>query len=583
MHRLSCLFLLIVLGAGSAHAEPDAVVHGADEYVALVGATLWDGTGAPAMEDAVVLLRKGAVVRVGPRSSTRVPGRATVMDVTGLYIVPGLIDPHVHFFQSAGLYTRPDIIDLRDTRPYEDDAQQIRESLDDTFRRYLASGVTSVVDVGGPLWNFEVRERANGALLAPRVAASGPLISTVDRPQLDLGDPPIIRAEDPDHARALVREQLDAGTDFIKIWFILPASKDPYENIDVIRATIDEAHAGGVRVFVHATELETARVALTEGADVLVHSVVDEPVDEPFVQLLVDEGALLTTTMVVFEGYAEVLGQGVNLMDVELRYGDPTVMRSWGEMAAVGPDVMPPDKTAARVERLGQRMPTALANLTTLWEAGVVVSAGTDAGNIGTLHGPSIHRELQLMVEAGLTPEQVLTAVTRNAALVFAEDPRVGTLEPGKRADLLVLEADPLADVAHLQQLRYVVKGGAVLDASQILTPNPADVVQRQVDAYNARDIDAFVGFYAEDVKLMRHPSGEVFAEGREAMRETYSAMFEASPELDCTVMTRTVSGDYVVDHEFVTGMRGGPPVRAVAIYEVNGELIQRVWFLPKE
>ncbi len=582
MNRLLCLCVVCVLGVcASAGASP--VLHEPGGITALVGAVVWDGTGAPPIEDAVVVMEAGAITGVGPRDGTPIPAGATEVDVSGRYVVPGLIDPHIHFFQSAGLYTRPDIIDLRATRPYEDDARQIRDTLDATFRRYLASGVTAVVDVGGPMWNFEVRELADGTLLAPRVAVSGPLISTVDRPQLDLGDPPIIRAQDPEHARTLVRQQLEAGTDFIKIWFILPASKDPYENIDVIRATIDEAHAGGVRVFVHATELETARVALAEGADVLVHSVVDEPVDEAFVDQIAANGALLTTTLVVFEGYAEVLGQAVDVMDIERRYGDPVVMDSWSEMAAVGPDIVPPEKTAARVQRLGERMPTAQANLVALWEAGVPVSAGTDAGNIGTLHGPSIHRELALMVEAGLTPEQVLTAVTRNAAMVFDADPRVGTLEPGKLADLLVLDADPLADVAHLQQLRYVVKGGAVLDAAKLLAPNPADVVQRQVDAYNARDIDAFLSFYAEDVELMRHPSGEVFAHGLDQMRETYSAMFEASPELDCTIMNRTVSNGYVVDHELVTGMRGGPPVRAVAIYEVEGDLIQRVWFLPKE
>jgi imidazolonepropionase-like amidohydrolase len=582
VNRLLCLCVVCVLGAcASAGANP--VLHEPDGITALVGAVVWDGTGAPPIADAVVVMEKGTIAGVGPREGTPIPEGATVVDVSGRYIVPGLIDPHIHFFQSAGLYTRPDIVDLRATRPYEDDARQIRDALDATFRRYLVSGVTAVVDVGGPLWNFEVRERANATLLAPRVAASGPLISTVDRPQLDLGDPPIIRAESPEHARELVRQQLDLGTDFIKIWFILPASKDPNENIDLIRATIDEAHAGGVRVFVHATELETARVALQEGTDVLVHSVVDEPVDEAFVAQIAADGALLTTTLVVFEGYAEVLGQAVDLMDVERRYGDPVVMRSWGEMAAVGEDVLPPDKAAARVERLNQRMPTAQANLKTLWDAGIPVSAGTDAGNIGTLHGPSIHRELELMVQAGLTPEQVLTAVTRNAAMVFDADPQMGTLEPGKLADLLVLDADPLADVAHLQQLRYVVKGGAVIDAARLLPPNPADVVQRQVDAYNARDIDAFLSFYAEDVELMRHPSGEVFAQGLEQMRETYTAMFEASPELVCTIMNRTVSNGYVVDHELVTGMRGGPPVRAAAIYEVEGDLIQRVWFLPKE
>jgi len=550
---------------------------------AYVGATVWDGTGAAAVADAVVVVEDDRIADVGPRATTPVPEGAAVVDVTGAWIVPGLIDPHIHFFQSAGLYTRPDIIDLRDARSYEWDQEQIRATLDDTLRRYLASGVTAVVDVGGPFWNFEVRERANGAVLAPRVAVSGPLISTVDRPQLDLGDPPIIRAEDPDHARELVRAQLERGTDFIKIWFILPASGDPLEDIDIVRATLDEAHDGGVRVFVHATEQKTARTAVQEGADVLVHSVVDEPVDEAFVELLREHDTLLTTTMVVFEGYAEVLGQQVDLMPVERRLGDPAVIASWSEMAAAPPEAAPPQKMAARAERLKKRMPTAKANLMTLWDAGVLVSAGTDAGNIGTLHGPSIHRELQLMSEAGMTPEQVLLAVTRNAARVFAAEPEIGTLEPGKFADLLVVEGDPLADLAHLQAIRTVVKGGTAVTPDTLLPPDPVDVVQRQVDAYNARDIDAFLSFYAPDVQLMRLASGEVFASGRDAMRETYAAMFEASPELDCTIMSRAVSGDMVIDHEFVTGMRGGPPVRAAAVYEVKDGLIQRVWFTPKE
>jgi len=562
-------------------APPEVAPHRG--VTAYVGATVWDGTGAEAIPDAVVVVEDDRIADIGPKATIRIPDGATVVDATGTWIVPGLIDPHVHFFQSAGLYTRPDIVDLRGTRPYEWDQERIRATLDDTFRRYLASGVTAVVDVGGPMWNFEVRERANEAVLAPRVAVSGPLISTVDRPQLDLGDPPIIRAEGPDHARELVRAQLQRGTDFIKIWFILPASGDPLENIDVVRATIDEAHDGGVRVFVHATELETARTAVDEGADVLVHSVVDEPVDDAFVQLLAERGTLLSTTLVVFEGYAEVLGRQVDLMEVEQRLGDRAVIASWSEMAAAPPEAAPPEKMAARAKRHEARMPTAKANLETLWDAGIAVSAGTDAGNIGTLHGPSIHRELQLMSDAGLTPEQVLLAVTRNAALVFAAEPEIGTLEPGKLADMLIVEEDPLADLAHLQALRSVVKGGAVVDPDSLLEADPVDVVQRQVDAYNARDVDAFLSFYAADAQLMRLATGEVFAAGHDAMEQTYSAMFDASPELDCTIMSRTVSGNMVIDHELVTGMRGGPPVRAAAIYEVEDGLIQRVWFTPKE
>ena len=567
----------------ASEATPEPTFAAPTGFTAFVGATVWDGTGAEPLADAVVLVEADRIVEVGTRGAVTIPDGAEVVDVAGTWIVPGLIDPHVHFFQSAGLYTRPDVVDLREVRPYEWDQQQIRDSLDETFRRYLASGVTAVVDVGGPMWNFEVRQQANDSVLAPRVAVSGPLISTVERPQLDLGDPPIIRADSPDHARQLVKQQLQRGTDFIKIWFILPASGDPEENIEVIRATIDEAHSGGVRVFVHATEQKTARAAVRDGADVLVHSVVDEAVDDSFVQLLLDNDTVLTTTLMVFEGYAEVLGQDLDLMEVERWLGDPAVIASWSEMAAAPPGAAPPEKMRARAERMATLMPTARANLATLWEAGVTVTAGTDAGNIGSLHGPSIHRELELMAEAGLTREQILLSVTRNAAEVFAADPPIGTLEPGKYADLLVIEGDPLEDLANLQRLRYVVKGGVPLIRRDLLPVSAEEVVQRQVDAYNARDIEAFVGFYAPDATLMRLTTGEVFCSGRDQMRETYAAMFEVSPELECTIMNRTVSNDMVVDHELVTGMRGGPPVRAVAVYEVEDGLIQRVWFLPKE
>ena len=120
-------------------------------------------------------------------------------------------------------------------------------------------------------------------------------------------------------------------------------------------------------------------------------------------------------------------------------------------------------KNKARVEKLRSRAPQMAANLRAVHEAGIPVAAGTDAGNIGTLHGPSMHRELELMVQAGLTPRQVLVAATRDAARVFAADPQLGTLEPGKLADLLVLDADPLEDVANLQRIHRVVARGILL------------------------------------------------------------------------------------------------------------------------
>lgn len=569
-----CLTLLVCLVPWPAHAAPTA----------LVGATVVDATGAPPIPDAVVLIDGDRIVAVGPRDQVEVPEDAEVLDLAGQFIVPGLVDPHIHFFQSGGLYTRPDIVDLRHVRSYEGEQEGIRARMDTTFRRYLASGVTAVVDVGGPMWNFDVREEARAAEMAPRVAVAGPLISTVERPQLDLGDPPIIRASSRREAKKLVQAQLKRDPDLIKVWFILPESGDPTENLPIVKEVIKRAHRKGVRVAVHATQLRTARAAVAVGADILVHSIDDEPVDQDMIAAMRDDDVLLTTTLVVYEGYAEVLGRGVQLLPIEERLGDPVAIRSWSELDTPQlVDAVPPDKTAARVEKMRSRRETTFANLRALVDAGVSVNAGTDAGNIGTVHGPSIHRELQLWTEAGMTPEQTLVAVTREAARVFAEQPEFGTVEPGKLADLLVLDADPLVDVANLQRIHRVVLGGRVLDPAEILPGRPVDAVQGQVDAYNARDVDAFLSFYAEDVLIERLPEGKVLHENRESMREGYQKLFDASPELNCHILQRTVSGPIVIDHEFVTGARGGDAIRAVAVYEVVDGLIQRVMFLPRE
>ena len=299
---------------------------GAFAQTAFVDATLFDGTGADPVENAVVIVMGDRILEVGAGNEIKIPEYLKVVDVSGKWIVTGLIDAHIHYFQSGGLYTRPDVIDLRGWRSYETEMARIEADLEETFQRYLASGVTSVVDVGGGYWNFEVREKANERLYAPRTAVAGPLVSTVSRPQMDIGDPPIIEVDSPEMARELVRKQLEYKPDLIKIWFIVPRDGNFTPNLPIIEATIDEAHAAGVRVAVHATQLEAARASVKAGADVLVHSVDDEAVDEEFVALVKESGAIYTSTLIVMEGYGDVLGGNVRMMDVERDLGDPDVV-----------------------------------------------------------------------------------------------------------------------------------------------------------------------------------------------------------------------------------------------------------------
>src|SRR4051812_34541083 len=215
-----------------------------------------------------------------------------VIDAKGKFILPGYIDTHVHFFQSGGLFTRPDAVDLNSVRPYKDEVAMIKRNLADTFKRYLRSGITSVLDIGGPIWNFEMRRIANSTEAAPRVAAAGPLISSVSRPQLDLGDPPIVKIDTPEQGREMVRKLAAQKPDYIKIWYIVastasaPPSPSPGTSPSpatgqsdaeraavfrpIVHAVIDESHRLKLRVAVHATELEAARASVQEGADLLV-------------------------------------------------------------------------------------------------------------------------------------------------------------------------------------------------------------------------------------------------------------------------------------------------------------------------
>ncbi|MGH8511971.1 MAG: amidohydrolase family protein, partial [Gammaproteobacteria bacterium] len=359
------------------------------QYQAFVGATLIDGTGRASRPDATVLIENEHISAVGNTSALTIPKNAKIFDVSGKWIVPGLIDAHVHFFQSGGLYTRPDVIDLRAVRPYEKEIAGIREQLPATLARYLASGVTSVVDMGGPNWTFEVRELARHSIQAPRVAVAGPLISTTLPAALKTDEPPIAQVKSPEEARAAVRRQSHRRPDLIKIWFI-PAWGWPLSmQIDWVAAAIEESHAQGLRVAVHATELEVARAAVEAGADILAHSVRDRRVDDAFIQLLKKRTVSYVTTLAVTEGYRSVLQAGVELTEFERRLGDPDVLGTLDDLQA-----LPPWRRWSQWLKRWPGPEYMYWNLKRLHAEGISIAAGSDAGNIGTLHGAGLHREL---------------------------------------------------------------------------------------------------------------------------------------------------------------------------------------------
>jgi imidazolonepropionase-like amidohydrolase len=468
---MKCSLLMAVLAFASAapvsiHATPQG-------KIALVNGTLINPGTAQVTPNALVMIEGDRISAVGDQAAAISTKGARIIDCKGKFILPGYIDTHVHFFQSGDIYTRPDAVDLTGIRPYKDEVSWVKRNLPDALGRYIRCGITSVIDVGGPFWNFEARRIANSTAKSPRVAVAGPLISSVSRPQLDLGDPPIVKIDTPEQGREMVRKLAAQNPDYVKIWYIVDA-ENPVEKFQpIVRAVIAESHARKLRVAVHATELEAARTAVEEGADLLVHSVTDKIVDDRFVRLLKERGTILTPTLVVFERYGRTFANKLNLTPEEKAWGNPEVIASL-DVAKIPSDKMPDRIKAALanpdavIDRIQKTYDVALKNLRMLEDAGVTIAAGTDAGNIGTIHGPALFREFQLMKAAGLTPMQILQCATTNAAKAFGGETggKIGAIAPGNFADLVILKSNPVDDIVHASDIENVMKNGVFYPAN---------------------------------------------------------------------------------------------------------------------
>lgn len=421
---------------------------------ALVGGTVIDGTGAPPRPNATVVMRGGKVACVG---ECELGPDVERIDARGRWIVPGLVDAHVHYSQTAWADGRPDALDLRDRFPYDSTVAALERHPERFFRSDLCSGVTATFDVGGFPWTWALRQRAEASTAAPHVAAAGPLLSTRDhwlnvpaaRQFVFMGSDSATRAG----ARMVAANRGDA----LKVWYLVGSGPDTAQWQGRLRVAAEEARRAGIPLIVHATGLWQAKDALRAGARLLVHSVEDAPVDEEFLRLARAAGATYVPTLTVYEGYAQLAARRFAPQGVPLECVDPETLRK----ARLTDSIPGGGFTAAAHERAAARRRTMLENLRRVHAAGIPVAMGTDAGNPLTFHGASVFHEMDAMAEAGLTPMQVLVAATRNAARAMGRAD-LGTLEPGKAADLVVLGADPLASVANLRAVRLVARGGEI-------------------------------------------------------------------------------------------------------------------------
>ncbi len=439
---------------------------------ALVGATLIDGTGAAPVPDSVVVLREGKIDCAGTRAACPVPAGIDVLDLSGQWLMPGLIDAHVHFSQTGWADARPDALDVRDRHTYAETIADLAAHPERFYRSYLCSGVTAVFDVAGFPWTLGLPAAAETDTLAPRVVAAGPLLTTIDH-WLNLpAERQMLFLKDAEAARDGVRWLAARGSRAVKIWFIVDDEERPFEEMAaVVRAAAEEAAAKKLPLIVHATGLKEAKESLRDGAAVLVHSVTDLPVDEEFLRLAKEKNVVYVPTLTVGSGYqrmfeAALAGKAPEIDDPN-RCVDPVTRARVAETAKVAAG-----RTAEQIRIRGERNATreriGAENLAKMAAAGVTIAMGTDAGNPLTLHGPSIYAEMEAMQAAGLTPAEVLIAATRGGARALGRSAEIGTVEKGKLADLLIVGADPTATVRNLREVRYVVRGGVVRPIAEL-------------------------------------------------------------------------------------------------------------------
>ena len=556
---------------------------GTTQNILVENATVVDVTTGNLLNNRHILVENGLITKVSSKKIKNANVTQTI-DASGKYIMPGMIDTHIHFFQTGSIYTRPDAIDLTHEFSYKDEIDFAFNMANDSFKRYLHLGITTVVDVGGPFSNFKIRDSIAKQEMAPNVVLTGPLFSPYQPEAFaKVADVPIEKIKTIEDATALFNKMLPYKPDFIKIWYISSQTEPAEKNYPVVQHIIKMAHDNNLKVAVHATQLNTAILAVKAGADILVHSVDDKPVTEAFAKMLVKNNVAYNPTMVVSRNYAEVFSGAPENHPQDLFYANPTVYNTTNHAKKYTTENVP--KT---IERFKERKDAIFkyhnenislmeSNLLFLRDRGVNIITGTDAGNIGTMHASSYIQEQEAMLKAGMTIPEILKASTINAAKGFGLDTAIGTIEKGKKADFLILKNNPLTDLKNISSIEKTIKDGVLINTNDSFKETPEQVVQRQVNAYNARNIDAFMDTYADDIKIYDFP--EKLSMGNKAeMRKTFSNMFERVPNLYCEIKNRIVLGNKVVDREYVRF--GDQYSSVIAIYEVTDGKISKVTFL---
>lgn len=416
--------------------------------------TLYDGTGKPAIAGANVLVKGNKIERVSTDAIKA--GRAAVIDGTGKYLIPGLWDTHVHIRGGQG----GSVVQGTERKPITDFPSGIT-----ALQGYLYSGVTAVYDSGNnPDFIYKLRtDERSGKLVSPRIFAAGGTISVTggygagptalkidnwEQGQKDLAAK--IEREKPDMLKLIIDRQ---GTYANKMV--------PTLTVEMVRNIVTFAASKGVRSTVHISGEWDAVDAINAGIPAFAHPVLRAVVNDSYIKALAEKKIPVSSTMTVFTNIARVA-------DDPSFFDHPLFKATLTEAELHTNKVEERQRyiTSGMSAMFKLMMPYAKQNIKRLHDGGAILAAGTDR----TL-GPTLHQELGYMAEAGISPFDLIRIATLNAAYYMGRDQDLGSVEAGKLADLVLLDADPAASVDNFATINTVIKNGKEIDRSKLDLP----------------------------------------------------------------------------------------------------------------
>jgi imidazolonepropionase-like amidohydrolase len=401
-----------------------------DGLTAYTNVTIWTGTDQSSRENSALLVHEGKVFDIISMTDWDLPEETEVVDYSGMYIIPGLINAHGHVGLARGLQTGSDVY--------------TEENVVELLRMYARYGITTVVSLGEPSYVFEVRDNYDPAAhRMARLFMSGP----------------VLNPGSPEEAILDVAELMEHNPDWTKIRVDDNLGRSEKMPPEVYSTTIESSHDYEVPLAAHIAALEDAKGLLQNNVDLIAHSVRDEPVDNEIINLMLERDVCITPTL-TREVSVFVYADRPDFFDDPffLKYADPDVLEQLQQ-----PEVQQ-RYTGMSADYYREALPLAIQNMMSLHNAGIRVALGTDSGPPARFQGYFEHMEMAMMQEAGMIPAEILLSATRYATECMQIEDQAGSLEPGKNADFIVLSENPFSDIRNLREMEAVYIGGNAVE-----------------------------------------------------------------------------------------------------------------------